>query len=138
MRTEAELLARIHTVPDPCSYSAGVPLSIGEMGLLLGLTNEAGRVTVRMRITSPMCMMVAFFMREIEERLLAEEGVESVHVEFDRAFDWQPGDIQEDARQRLLDRRIRMIGGRSLHREAQARCAVPGAAAPGTGRSPLE
>ncbi|XXF76203.1 iron-sulfur cluster assembly protein [Myxococcaceae bacterium GXIMD 01537] len=120
MRTEAELLAQIQTVPDPCSYSAGVPLSIGEMGLLLGLTNDAGRVTVRMRITSPMCMMVAYFMREIEERLLAQEGVESVHVEFDRAFDWQPGDIQDDARQRLLDRRIRMIGGRMLQREGAA------------------
>ena len=121
MPTEAELLARIQSVPDPCSYGAGVPLSIGEMGLLQGLENREGKVTVRMQLTSPMCMMAAYFMREIEQRLLAQEGVESVQVEFDRAFDWKPEDICHDARQRLFDRRITMIGGRMLpHEKAPA------------------
>jgi metal-sulfur cluster biosynthetic enzyme len=117
MPTEAELLARIHSVPDPCSYGAGVPLSIGEMGLLRKLENDAGRVTVRLQLTSPMCMMAAYFMREIEQRLLAEEGVTSVQVEFDRAFDWKPEDICSDGRQRLLERRVSMIGGRMLPRD---------------------
>ncbi|QRK06467.1 DUF59 domain-containing protein [Archangium violaceum] len=117
MATEAELLARIQSIPDPCSYGAGVPLSIGEMGLLQKVENDAGRVTVRMQLTSPMCMMAAYFMREIEQRLMAEEGVASVQVEFDPAFEWKPEDICSDARQRLLDRRISMIGGRMLPRD---------------------
>lgn len=117
MPTDAELMARIHSIPDPCSYGAGVPLSIGEMGLLQKLTNDAGRVTVHMQLTSPMCMMAAYFMREIEQRLLAEEGVTSVHLEIDRAFEWKPEDICQDGRQRLFERRVSMIGGRLLPRE---------------------
>lgn len=117
MMSEAELLAHIQSIPDPCSYGAGVPLSIGEMGLLQGLENRDGQVTVRMQLTSPMCMMVAYFLREIEQRLMAQEGVKSVHVEIDRAFEWKPEDICEDGRKRLLDRRIRMIGGRMLSHE---------------------
>jgi metal-sulfur cluster biosynthetic enzyme len=64
-----------------------------------------------------MCMMAAYFMREIEQRLLAEEGVTSVQVEFDRAFEWKPEDICADGRQRLFERRVSMIGGRMLPRD---------------------
>ncbi len=111
---ERELLERIHAIPDPCSLSVGVPVSIGEMGLLQSLTCEEGRVTVRMQITSPMCTMAVYFMREIEQRLLSHEGVTAVHVEFDHALEWKPEHISAEARQRLAERRITTMGGRML------------------------
>ncbi|HEX8705223.1 MAG TPA: hypothetical protein VF815_40705 [Myxococcaceae bacterium] len=114
MTIESELLARIQTIPDPCSLSVGVPLGIGEMGLLQSLTYEAGRVNVRLQITSPMCTMAIYFMREIEQRLLSDERVQSVNVEFDHSLEWKPEHISAEGRQRLLDRRITTMGGRLL------------------------
>lgn len=114
MTLESDLLASIQTIPDPCSLATGVPLSIGEMGLLQALEFSEGRVTVRLQLTSPMCMMAAYFMREIEQRLRAHADVQSVHVEFDQALEWRPEHISEEGRQRLATRRITMIGGRIL------------------------
>ncbi|MCE9668542.1 iron-sulfur cluster assembly protein [Myxococcus stipitatus] len=114
--TEQELRERIQSIPDPCSLATGVPLGIGEMGLIESVTAHAGKVTVRMHITSPMCMMAAYFMREIEQRLQGLDGVDSVHVEFDQDLKWTPGDIHPDARERLAARRITMLGGRLLPR----------------------
>lgn len=114
MPTETELLELIRTIPDPCSLSVGVPIGIGDMGMLQSLTCEEGRVTVRMQITSPMCTMAVYFMREIEQRLLAQEGVQSVHVEFDQSLEWRPEHISAEARQRLLERRIGSLGGRTV------------------------
>lgn len=114
MTLESELMERIRTIPDPCSLATGVPLSIGEMGLLQSLECSAGRVTVRLQLTSPMCMMAAYFMREIDQRLLSHSEVQSVHVEFDHALEWKPEHISAEGRQRLSERRITMIGGRLL------------------------
>ncbi|MFP2905642.1 metal-sulfur cluster assembly factor [Pyxidicoccus sp. 3LFB2] len=116
--TEQELRARIQDIPDPCSLATGVPLGIGEMGLIQSVDCTEGRVTVRLHITSPMCMMAAYFMREIEQRLTGQEGVASVHVEFDQDLKWTPGDIHPDARARLAAKRITMLGGRLMPREA--------------------
>ncbi len=122
MTLESELRERIQTIPDPCSLATGVPLSIGDMGLLQSLRCSEGRVTVRLQLTSPMCMMAAYFMREIEQRLQAVEGVASVHVEFDQDLKWTPQDIHPDARERLAAKRITMLGGRLLPREDVRKC----------------
>ncbi|MDC0714592.1 iron-sulfur cluster assembly protein [Stigmatella sp. ncwal1] len=114
MTIEEELLGQIESIPDPCSLATGVPLGIREMGLIQALEYAGGRVTVRMQITSPMCMMAAYFMREIEQRLAARADVQSVHVVFDHELNWKPEDISAEARQRLLERRIRTLGGRLL------------------------
>ncbi|AGC41438.1 hypothetical protein MYSTI_00079 [Myxococcus stipitatus DSM 14675] len=116
MMTESAIRERIQSIPDPCSLATGVPLGIGEMGLIESVVNHAGKVTVRLHITSPMCMMAAYFMREVEQRLQGQEGVESVHVEFDHDLKWTPRDIQPEARERLAARRITMLGGRLLPR----------------------
>ncbi|SEK48244.1 Metal-sulfur cluster biosynthetic enzyme [Stigmatella aurantiaca] len=118
MTIEGELLGRIGSIPDPCSLATGVPVSIQEMGLIQGLEYAGGQVTVRMQITSPMCMMAAYFMREIEQRLASHADVQSVQVVFDTALNWTPEDIAPEARQRLLERRIQTIGGRMLPRPA--------------------
>lgn len=115
--TEQELRSRIQDIPDPCSLATGVPLGIGEMGLIQSVRCVDGKVTVRMHITSPMCMMAAYFMREIEQRLAGQEGVASVHVEFDQDLQWTPRDIHPDARERLAAKRITALGGRLIPRE---------------------
>ncbi|WP_223784259.1 iron-sulfur cluster assembly protein [Myxococcus sp. AS-1-15] len=113
---ESALRERIQGIPDPCSLATGVPLGIGEMGLIESVVHQEGKVTVRLHITSPMCMMAAYFMREIEQRLTGQEGVESVHVEFDHDLTWTPQDIHPDARERLAAKRITMLGGRMIPR----------------------
>ena len=118
--SEQALRERIQDIPDPCSCATGVPLGIGEMGLIQSVACTGGNVTVRLHITSPMCMMAAYFMREIEQRLTGQEGVASVHVEFDRDLQWTPQDIHPDARERLAAKRITMLGGRLLPRAAAA------------------
>lgn len=115
--TEQALRERIQDIPDPCSLATGVPLGIGEMGLIQSLACTDGKVTVRLHITSPMCMMAAYFMREIEQRLTGQEGVASVHVEFDHDLKWTPGDIHPDARARLAAKRITLLGGRLMPRD---------------------
>ncbi|MBZ4417530.1 metal-sulfur cluster assembly factor [Myxococcus sp. RHSTA-1-4] len=120
--TEQELRARIQDIPDPCSLATGVPLGIGEMGLIQSLECVEGKVTVRMHITSPMCIMAAYFMREIEQRLTGQEGVASVHVEFDQDLQWTPQDIHPDARERLAAKRITMLGGRLMPRGEAGKC----------------
>jgi metal-sulfur cluster biosynthetic enzyme len=112
--TEQALLERIQDIPDPCSLATGVPLGIREMGLIESLKLEDGKVTVRMHITSPLCMMSAYFMREIEQRLLSQEGVTSVQVEFDQSLQWTPKDIHPEARERLAAKRITLLGGRLM------------------------
>ncbi|WIG94165.1 iron-sulfur cluster assembly protein [Myxococcus sp. SDU36] len=119
---EQTLRERIQDIPDPCSCATGVPLGIGEMGLIESVKHTEGQVTVRMHITSPMCMMAAYFMREIEQRLLTVDGVTEVNVEFDQELKWTPQDIAPEARERLAAKRITMLGGRLLPRdEAQRR-----------------
>ncbi|MFP2959061.1 metal-sulfur cluster assembly factor [Myxococcus sp. 1LA] len=115
--SEQALRERIQDIPDPCSCATGVPLGIGEMGLIESVKRTEGQVTVRLHITSPMCMMAAYFMREIEQRLLTVDGVTTVNVEFDQELKWTPQDIEPGARQRLADKRITMLGGRLLPRD---------------------
>ncbi|ATB33659.1 metal-sulfur cluster assembly factor [Melittangium boletus] len=114
MMSESDVREVIQDIPDPCSLATGVPLGIGEMGLIQAIECREGGVTVRLHITSPMCMMAAYFMREIEQRLGARMDPQGVKVEFDHALEWTPAHISADARQRLLDRRIRTLGGRQL------------------------
>ncbi|GEL69353.1 MULTISPECIES: metal-sulfur cluster assembly factor [Myxococcus] len=119
--SEQALRERIQDIPDPCSCATGVPLGIGEMGLIESVKRTEGQVTVRLHITSPMCMMAAYFMREIEQRLLTVEGVTAVNVEFDHDLKWTPQDIEPEARQRLAAKRITMLGGRLLPQDSAQR-----------------
>jgi metal-sulfur cluster biosynthetic enzyme len=102
--------AALDSVVDPCSLSAGVPLSISDMGLVRDVSiDPVGKVCVRLRLTSPGCIIgVSQFTREITERVSDIAGVDSVTVEFEHSYDWSEEDISAEGRRRLqLVRRTR-------------------------------
>ena len=100
----------LDTVLDPCSVSAGVPLSIREMGLVRDLQiDDDGTIQVTLRLTSPGCIEgVIKFTHEIERGVGALPGVRKVEVNFFEAIDWSESDISQSGRKKLeIGRRLR-------------------------------
>jgi metal-sulfur cluster biosynthetic enzyme len=101
----AELERRIrdclHQIKDPCSVATGYPLHLEEMGLVksVEVDADARRAVVDLRLTSPTCVMVGFFVTEIQ-RLVTEAipEIDEVEVLFDRGFDWTPEMMSEEVR----------------------------------------
>jgi metal-sulfur cluster biosynthetic enzyme len=91
----------LHEIKDPCSVATGYPLRLEEMGLVksVEVDAEAGRAIVDLRLTSPTCVMVGYFVTEIQ-RLVTEAipEIDDVKVLFDRGFDWTPDMMSEEVR----------------------------------------
>ena len=62
-------------IVDPCSAANGSNLNIVEMGLVKEVSVSDGEVVVEMRLTTPACHMVPYFIDEAEERLGVLPGV---------------------------------------------------------------
>jgi metal-sulfur cluster biosynthetic enzyme len=104
---EARVRACLHQVKDPCSVATGHPLHLEEMGLVktVEVDAAAGRVSVDLRLTSPTCVMVGFFVTEIE-RLVKEAlpEITEVAVSFDHGFDWTPEMMSDEVRRARAER----------------------------------
>ena len=97
----------LRAVVDPCTAANGSDLDVVEMGLLADLTVADGAVQVDLRLTTPACHMVPYFIVEIEDRLEPLDGVESVAVETDDGMQWSEElmtDAAREKRQAVLDR----------------------------------
>ena len=100
------LRGRMREIVDPCSAATGSNLDIVEMGLVKSIRVEDGHADVEIRLTNPMCHMVSYFMKEIEDRVEEIEGLDSVAVENDGGFEWSEEMMSEEAtrkRQAVLD-----------------------------------
>jgi metal-sulfur cluster biosynthetic enzyme len=98
----------LEEVIDPCSVTAGAPLSVVDMGLLTELyVGEDGVVCVSMRATSAMCTMIAGIMKVAEERLACVEGVTRIEIKLCSGAIWTEADMTERGRQTLQARRAR-------------------------------
>lgn len=97
------ILGQLEQVIDPCSVSAGAPLSIVQMGMLSGCTiDDQGRVEVRLRLSSPGCLMGGLmFAPDIEHRLSQLDGISAVEVELDDPHTWSEDAISPEGRARL-------------------------------------
>lgn len=82
--------SRLENVIDPCSEANGTNMDVVEMGLLKSIDVEDGQVTVDLRLTSPHCMMVPFFIQRIDEEVSELSAVESVDVTHDTGMEWRP------------------------------------------------
>ncbi|MFB1062668.1 metal-sulfur cluster assembly factor [Natrinema sp. H-ect4] len=102
---ERRIRERLDEVVDPCSAANGTDLSIIEMGLLDGIDVDEGHVTVSMRLTSPFCMQLPYFVEEVDERVGSIDGVISVTLETDEGVDWHTGMMTEEARKRRRERK---------------------------------
>ena len=98
--TEAAVRERLERGLDPCSEANGTDLHVLEMGLLGGIEIDDRRVTVDLRLTSPHCMMVPFFVERIGEEVGALPAVETVEVTHDAGLSWTPEMIAESGREK--------------------------------------
>jgi metal-sulfur cluster biosynthetic enzyme len=98
----------LEEVVDPCSVTAGAPLSVLDMGLVSDLVvGEAGAVSLSMRATSAMCTMIAGIMKDAERRLAAVPGVTRVEITLKGGDIWTEADMTEKGRRALAARRER-------------------------------
>jgi metal-sulfur cluster biosynthetic enzyme len=98
---EARVRDCLRQVKDPCSVATGHPLHLEDMGLVksVEVDAEVGHATVDLRLTSPTCVMVGYFVTEIEA--LVRSAVPELHevdVHFDHGFEWTPAMMSESAR----------------------------------------
>lgn len=91
---------RLDDVVDPCSEARGTDISIVEMGLLKSVEIDDGTVHIELRITSPSCMMVGYFIEQAEERVGTLPGVEEVTLKTDAGLSWREEMISKEAMKR--------------------------------------
>ncbi len=102
------ITAELDEIKDPCSLAAGTPMGLAEMGLVdtIGI-DDAGKVVVKLRLTSPFCHMIGYFTKEASRRIEALPGVTGVELQADNGLDWSPSRISPAAtarRSQYLDR----------------------------------
>jgi len=98
----------LRAIVDPCTAATGSNLDIVEMGLVESIDVASGAVHVSIRLTTPACHMVPYFIEEIESRVGPLAGVESVTVDTDDGMTWTPELMTDEAterRQAALDAR---------------------------------
>ncbi|EIF31662.1 putative metal-sulfur cluster biosynthetic enzyme [Burkholderia sp. Ch1-1] len=111
---ETQVRAALNGIIDPCSVAAGCAAGLDDMGLVrrveLAALPHGMHVTVTVAVTEYGCLMGAPFASEAYRTLSALPGVASVDVKLDDQFDWDPLDMSESYRDRLVHHR-RIRGG---------------------------
>ena len=97
----------LQRVVDPCSIATGVPINLVDMGMVKTITHDEGRVSIELRLTSPICWQAANIVAKVEEVLAPLAGVDSVVCTLDPASDWMPDMMAAHAREKL--RRLRPL-----------------------------
>lgn len=91
---------QLDRIVDPCSEARGTDISIVEMGLLKRIEVDDGTADIELRITSPSCMMVGYFIEQAEERVGSLPGIDQVRLETDAGFTWRDDMMSPDAKRR--------------------------------------
>jgi metal-sulfur cluster biosynthetic enzyme len=106
--TEADVIDAIKQVYDPCAVSANAPVSVYDMGLIMGLEIQPeGRVFIKIRPTQLGCTLMAFIMQAVDDRVMTVPGVTEVNLSLDVHSDWSEAEMTEEGRRILNDRRSR-------------------------------
>lgn len=101
-----QILAALENAVDPCSFAAGRPMNLVEMGLVESVDiAETGEVTIRLSLTSPSCMMLGQIMDQIDKFVMPLLGGDRPRVTFDDGLSWTPDRIRGAARQHREQRR---------------------------------
>lgn len=97
---EKRVREKLREIVDPCSAANGSNLDIVEMGLVNNVEITDGDVRVEMRLTTPACHMIPYFIEEIDSRVGTLLGVESIEVETDDGMEWDTEMMSEEAKQK--------------------------------------
>ena len=94
---EQAVIEVLRTVFDP-----EIPVNIYEMGLIYEIdVDAAGRVLVRMTLTSPGCPVAGSLVPEVERKITAVPGVTDAYVELVWEPPWDPSRMTDAARLQL-------------------------------------
>jgi metal-sulfur cluster biosynthetic enzyme len=86
---DARIADALGTVYDPCSMAAKNPLSIVDMGLILGWNLDAEmNLTVKMCVTGPTCFMGPKMMEAARQELAKISELRAVSIELDPTVFW--------------------------------------------------
>lgn len=96
--------ACLSEVMDPCSCKTEEPVNIVDLGLVEDVTIEDGAVTVRLLLTSNVCMYFVEMSEEIIERVEAVGGVSSVDVSQETEKVWTPSRMADEKRRSREER----------------------------------
>jgi len=97
MDLEQRIVAAIKTCYDP-----EIPVDVYELGLIYDIDLQpAGKVALRMTLTSPACPVAGSLPGEVEQKVQGVEGVEEATVELVWDPPWNPSMMSEAARLEL-------------------------------------
>lgn len=92
-----DLLEALKDVADP-----EFPLNIVDMGLVYGTHRDGNTAHVRMTFTAMGCPCMDFMIRDVQDRLKQEPGIDDVQVEVVWSPPWNKARLTEDGRDELL------------------------------------
>lgn len=110
---------RLDEIVDPCAEARGTDISIVGMGLLKSIEVDGGSVHVELRITSPSCMMVGYFIEEAQARVGSMEGVEEVTLSTDAGISWREDMMSAEAKARREEHQAALAERYRAEREAR-------------------
>ena len=91
------IIEQLHTVYDP-----EIPVDIYELGLVYDVSvDEAGKASIRMTLTSPMCPAAEALPPEVEAKARSVPGITAAAVEVVWEPPWSPERMSEAARLEL-------------------------------------
>ncbi len=94
MELEDKIIAALKTVYDP-----EIPVDVYELGLIYDVkVHDGGAVTIRMTLTSPMCPVAESLPLEVQEKVMAVEGVTDVDLQVIFDPPWDKSKMSEEAR----------------------------------------
>ena len=99
----------LQAVMDPCLAASGHPMSVLDLGLISGVTEDGQTIEVRITFTEVGCQFTHRVISSIEDRLLALDRFRHVRV----VPEWRPGwteeRMTEHARSALAQGRLHMV-----------------------------
>lgn len=96
MSRDTQLLETLRDVEDP-----ELPVSIVDLGLIVGLEEHDGHVDVQITFTSMGCPGMDMILDDVRGRLLSEPGISDVAIEIVWHPIWTKARLSEDARLQL-------------------------------------
>jgi len=93
---DPQLLAALHDVTDP-----ELPVSVVDMGLIVGLQREGQTAHVQLTFTAMGCPCMEFIVEDIRARLLCEPGIGAVQLEIVWDPPWTKDRLSASGRERL-------------------------------------
>jgi metal-sulfur cluster biosynthetic enzyme len=75
-----------------------IPISVVDMGLIVDLKEDKGRVDLKLTFTAMGCPATEFILDDIRTRLLQEESVKEVHIDIVWDPVWTKARLSQDGR----------------------------------------